>query len=168
MLGTNSPKLYAEQKNDDGIAYTSRYNAAPGQGFWFTSDGGQLYRQYNNYTSLGAYYTDGSIKWYEVPSLELDDTFQLNLYLANPDNGKAVKYAINVSFVKELQTESVAYVRSLPVGLGTPDGIERPTPSPSLGKGAIYDLQGRRLLKAPEKGIYIQDGKKKTRPQPLP
>ncbi|MCR5434612.1 MAG: hypothetical protein K6F20_09495 [Bacteroidaceae bacterium] len=79
-----------------------------------------------------------------------------------------MKYAINVSFVKELQTESVAYVRSLPFGMGTPDGIERPTPSPSLGKGAIYDLQGRRLLKAPEKGIYIQDGKKKTHPRPLP
>ena len=169
LLGTNSPKLYAEQKNDNGIAYTSRYNAAPGQGFWFTSDGGQLYRQYNNYTSLGAYYTDGSIKWYEVPSLELDDTFQLNLYLANPENGKAVKYEINVSFVKELQTESVAYVRSLPVGLGGDVvGIERPTPGPSRNGGELYDLQGRRLLKAPEKGIYIQDGKKKTHPRPLP
>ena len=160
LLGTNSPKLYAEQKNDDGIAFTSRYNAAPGQGFWFSSDGGQLYRQYNNYRSLGAYYTDGSIKWYEVPSLELDDTFQLNLYLANPDNGKAVKYEINVSFVKWLQTESVAYVRSLPVGLGNPNGIERPTPSPSRNGGEVYDLQGRRLQKAPEKGLYIQDGKK--------
>lgn len=46
-----------------------------------------------------------------------------------------------------------------------PDGIENvqePTPSPSLGRGAIYDLQGRRLQKAPQKGLYIQDGKKKA------
>ena len=159
LIGTNSPKLYAEQKNADGIAYTSRYNAAPGQGFWFTSDSGQLYRQYNNYRSLGAYYTDGSIKWYEVPSLELDDTFQLNLYLANPDNGKAVKYAINVSFVKELQTESVAYVRSLPIGMDDANGIQS-APISKSSSSALYDLSGRRLQKAPKKGIYIQNGKK--------
>ena len=30
--------------------------------------------------------------------------------------------------------------------------------SPSLQKEGIYDLQGRRLMKAPEKGLYIQDG----------
>ena len=43
-----------------------------------------------------------------------------------------------------------------------PNGIEEvsSTPSPSLSRGAIYDLQGRRLMKAPEKGLYIQDGKK--------
>ena len=165
LLGTNSPRLYAEQKDGEVISYTSRYNAAPGQGFWFTNDGGQLYRLYNNFRSLGAYYTEGSIKWYEVPSLELGDKFQVNLYLANPENGKAVKYEMNVEIVKELQTESVAYVRSLPVGLtGSPDGIEnlRPTPSPSRNGGELYDLQGRRLQKAPQKGIYIQDGKKRV------
>jgi hypothetical protein len=32
------------------------------------------------------------------------------------------------------------------------------TSSPSLQKEGIYDLQGRRLMKAPEKGLYIQDG----------
>ena len=150
LIGTDSPRLYAEQKNGDVIAYTSRYNAAPGQGFWFTSDGGQLYRQYNNYISLGAYYTDGSLKWYESYSLEYDDKFQVNLYLANPDNGKAVKYEINVEIVRELQTESVAYVRSLPVGLGGDAvGIERPTPGPSRNGGEFYGLQDRRLLKAP-------------------
>ena len=33
-------------------------------------------------------------------------------------------------------------------------------PSSSLSRGTIYDLQGRRLEKAPEKGMYLQDGKK--------
>ena len=37
---------------------------------------------------------------------------------------KAVKYEISVELVKELQTESVAYVRSLPVGMENPDGIK--------------------------------------------
>ncbi len=36
--------------------------------------------------------------------------------------------------------------------------------SPSLQKERIYDLQGRRLMKAPEKGLYIQDGKIKKQP----
>ena len=31
---------------------------------------------------------------------------------------------------------------------------------PSVNTGIIYNLQGRRLMKAPEKGLYIQDGKK--------
>ena len=158
LIGTDSPRLFAEQKNGDDIAYTSRYNAAPGQGFWFTSDGGQLYRQYNNYRSLGAYYTDGSIKWYEVPSLELDDTFQVNLYLANPENGKAVKYEINVGLVKELQTESVAYVRKLPIGMDDTNGIQS-APMSQPSSSALYDLSGRRLEQKPQKGIYIQNGK---------
>ena len=99
--------------------------------------------------------------------------------VANPENGKAVKYEISVEIVKELQTESVAYVRSLPVGLtGSPDGIEKvqevqglkgsstseaakPSAKGSKVQG-LYDLQGRRLMKAPEKGLYIQDGKKRV------
>ena len=85
--------------------------------------------------------------------------------VANPENGKAVKYEIDVEIVKELQTESVAYVRSLPIGLtGSPDGIEKVQEVQGL-KGSkfkvqgLFDLQGRRLMKAPEKGLYIQDGK---------
>jgi len=39
--------------------------------------------------------------------------------------------------------------------------IEGRTPAPSPGeRETIYDLQGRKLLRAPQKGIYIQDGKK--------
>ena len=45
-----------------------------------------------------------------------------------------------------------------------PDGIEKvqePAPNrPTLSRGAIFDLQGRRLMKVPERGLYIQDGKK--------
>ena len=159
LIGTDSPRLFAEQKNSDGIAYTSRYNAAPGQGFWFINEGGQLYRQYNNYRSLGAYYTEGSIKWYETPSLELNDKFMVNLYLANPENGKAVKYEINVELVKELQTKNVAYVRKLPIGMEDANGIQSaPISQPS--SSALFDLSGRRLQQKPTKGIYIQNGKK--------
>ena len=39
--------------------------------------------------------------------------------------------------------------------------IEGRTPAPSPGeRETIYDLQGRKLLRAPQKGIYIQNGKK--------
>ncbi len=125
LIGTDSPMLFAEQKKGDVYNFTSRYNAAPGQGFWFVSDEeGQLYRQPTYNKSIGVYYNEGSLKWYEDPYMvELGNKYKLNLYLANPENGKAVKYEINIELVKELQTESVAYVRSLPVGMGTPDGI---------------------------------------------
>ncbi len=41
-------------------------------------------------------------------------------------------------------------------------GIDQPLSSSPEGEsmGTIYDLQGRRLNKAPKKGLYIQDGKK--------
>ena len=40
-----------------------------------------------------------------------------------------------------------------------PDGIERISPTPSLRRGEIYDLCGRRVTRT-GKGIYITDGKK--------
>ena len=43
---------------------------------------------------------------------------------------------------------------------GKENTIGRPAPSPSLGRGAVYDLQGRRLNNAPQKGLYIENGKK--------
>ena len=51
---------------------------------------------------------------------------------------------------------------------GNPDGIEEvqevqgsstsEAAKPSAKVQGLYDLQGRRLMKAPEKGLYIQDG----------
>ena len=43
-----------------------------------------------------------------------------------------------------------------PGGGNSIKGVKHP-PCLSLSKGTIYDLQGRRLQKAPEKGMYIQD-----------
>ena len=38
------------------------------------------------------------------------------------------------------------------------------TPSPSpIGEGIIFDLQGRQLFGKPQKGIYIESGKKKVK-----
>ena len=160
LIGTDSPKLFAEQKKDNVYNFTSRYNAAPGQGFWFVSDEeGQLYRQPTYNKSIGVYYTEGSLKWYEDPYMvELGNKYKLNLYLANPENGKAVKYEIGIELVKELQTESVAYVRKLPIGMEDANGIQSaPISKPS--SSALYDLSGRRLEQKPQKGIYIQDGR---------
>jgi len=35
--------------------------------------------------------------------------------------------------------------------------------APVWQENSLYDLQGRKLLRAPQKGIYIQDGKKVIR-----
>ena len=43
------------------------------------------------------------------------------------------------------------------VGIECPDSL---TPAPSPGRREIYDLQGHQLMREPEHGIYIKDGKK--------
>ena len=40
------------------------------------------------------------------------------------------------------------------------DHIKNLTPANYKGEGSIFDLQGRRLSRIPEKGMYIKDGKK--------
>lgn len=40
-----------------------------------------------------------------------------------------------------------------------PDGVCPAPVSPSGGRESVYDLHGRRLNKAPERGMYIQDGR---------
>ena len=44
----------------------------------------------------------------------------------------------------------------------SPDGIAVPKATPQTSNPAIYDLSGRRLPAAPQRGIYIQDGKKRA------
>ena len=84
------------------------------------------------------------------------------------DNVLALSTALTAygpgNYVLTLENDEEAYTATLNI---EPNGI-RPTPGPSRNGGELYDLQGRRLMKVPEKGIYIQDGKKKTHPQPLP
>lgn len=75
------------------------------------------------------------------------------------DNVLALSTALTAygpgSYFLTLENDDEAFTATLNI---EPYGI-RPTPSPSLSRGAIYDLQGRRLMKAPEKGLYIRDGK---------
>jgi serine protease inhibitor len=47
-------------------------------------------------------------------------------------------------------------------GKGTLSAITSPTVQENSSDDGIYDLQGRKLLKAPQKGLYIQNGKKVT------
>lgn len=42
-----------------------------------------------------------------------------------------------------------------------PDGVGRVSATEPLGP--LYDLQGRRLTKQPERGMYIENGRVKTR-----
>jgi hypothetical protein len=88
------------------------------------------------------------------------------------DNVLALSTALTAygpgNYVLTLENDEEAYTATLniePNGIETVQDVQKFKGSKVQG---IYDLQGRRLLKAPEKGIYIQDGKKKTHPQPLP
>ena len=163
LLGTESPVLYAEQQKDGNIIYSCRYNAAPGQGFWFTTDGQNAYRTsfFGEETKVGVYYSDGSFKWYEEPFVytKAGEAYVLNLYFANPGKGTAVKYIINVEFVNEINNSQLCHVRRLPAGMGTSTGIDNLTPTLSQGEGVIYNLQGQRI-NGLQKGLNIVDGKK--------
>ncbi len=165
LLGTETPVLYAEQKEDGNISYTSRYNAAPGQGFWFTTDGHNAYRTsfFGTTTKIGMYYSDGSFKWYEEPFVDTNagEIYTLNLYFTNPLKGTAVKYVINVEFVDEISNPSLCYVRRLPAGMDTSTRIEEvcvKSDERSV-KSGFYNLQGLRI-NGLQKGLNIVDGKK--------
>ena len=83
------------------------------------------------------------------------------------DNVLALSTALTAygpgNYVLTLENDEEAYTATLNIG---PNGIEEVQEVQGSGgsKGSkvqgLYDLQGRRLMKAPEKGLYIQDGKK--------
>ena len=163
LLGTESPVLYAEQMQDGQLIYTCRYNAAPGQGFWFATEGQNAYRTsyLGTRTKIGMYYSDSSFKWYEEPfaGTKTGETYTLNLYFTNPDKDTAVKYIVNVEFVDEISNTQLCHARRLPAGMDTSTGIDNLTPTLSQGEGVIYNLQGQRI-NGLQKGLIIVDGKK--------
>ena len=79
------------------------------------------------------------------------------------DNVLALSTALTAygpgNYVLTLENDEEAYTATLSI---EPNGI-RPTPGPSRNGGELYDLQGRRLMKVPEKGLYIQDGQIKMK-----
>ena len=161
LLGTESPILYAEELDGNDVKLTSRYNASPGQGFWFDTVNGKAYRCAATETGrLGVYYADGEFKWYEMPEgVTVGEKCDVTLYLANTESGKAVKCVMSVEFVNEVGAPNVYYVRRLPLGYGRTTGIAETQTDTQTPTRAIYDLSGRRVQK-PTKGIYIRDGKK--------
>ena len=164
-LGTETPMLFAEQTDETGrVTLSSRYNCSPGQGFWVGLRDGQAYRDlYSETGYIGVYYADGAFKWYEdpYPALQVGGKYRVNLYMANIELGTAVKYEIDVEVVREIEAPSIAYVHRLPVGLDAWDGSNGIQTLKAQGEThALYDLSGRRLQQKPQKGIYIQDGKK--------
>ena len=167
LLGTETPVLYAEQMDGEGsITLSSRYNCAPGQGFWFTAKGGQAYRATaDDMGRIGVYLANGSLRWYEMPypRIQVGETYRMNLYLANPEQGTAVMFEINIKFVDKIETANVAYVHRLPqglAGLGTANSIHNVESIMRSEPDAVYDLQGRKLNAVPAKGLYIKNGRK--------
>ena len=158
--------ITALQLPEDGnIIYSCRYNAAPGQGFWFTTDGQNAYRTsfFGEETKVGVYYSDGSFKWYEEPFVytKAGETYVLNLYFTNPDKDTAVKYIVNVEFVDEISNTQLCHARRLPAGMDISTGIEDVSVKreEKSVKSGFYNLQGQRINTL-QKGLNIVDGKK--------
>jgi hypothetical protein len=79
-------------------------------------------------------------------------------------NGEYVYKAPDYTGDPSVEEEScTTFKKEDPFFEGEVNGIDRvldDTPSSKPSDSAIYDLTGRRLNGKPERGIYIQDGKK--------
>ena len=80
--------------------------------------------------------------------------------LLNPSALPANMKGFRAYFQLKGETASLARAFSIDFGDGETTGISlTPAPSPK-GEGSIYTLDGRRISKATQKGVYIQNGKK--------
>ena len=112
---------------------------------------------YVNFTTLCGVYTvaltsiKGDVVY--IKQVQTDNVLALDTDLSGYDEGD---YTLTVENDHETYTAAI----SLKGG----SGVDSLTPSPSsIERGtenAVYDLQGRRLNAVPEKGMYIQGGKK--------
>lgn len=170
LIGTETPMLYAEQHTAGATTLTRNYTARPGQGFWFSTEGGTTSVSPLTPNCLaGVYYNEGELKWYEVPDVpRVGDTGIINLYLANPKKGIAVKYEIRVEYVAQLTEPTTHAIRRLPIGMNAADGtttairqITHSTPESSAinPEYNIFNLQGQQL-NAPVRGMNIVNGEK--------
>lgn len=164
LIGTETPMLYAEQMNNGAETLTRNYTADPGQGFWFKASEGKAYvSPLATDCCVGVYYSDGVLKWYEVPDVpRVGDVCSLNLYLANPKKGLAVKYEVQVEYVEQIDEATTHAIRRLPVRMTAgrdASAIGNLTPTLSEGEGVVCNLSGQRL-NAPQRGLNIVDGKK--------
>lgn len=94
------------------------------------------------------------------------DTLKLELNKTEVSNGIIIQTRLYVGSKEKdlyMRTMRIAYVSISPKSSGgSPNGIEDiiACPSKKPADTAIYDLTGRRLNSKPERGIYIQGGKK--------
>ena len=167
LLGTETPVLYAEQLEADGsLVYTRRYTAQPGQGFWLKGDESGCYACSGAADgNIGVYLSEGALRWYESPeNVNTGDEYAVNLYIANPKKGIAIKLEITVGVTETIEPVATYSPRRLPVGMtaghdNDVTAIGNLTPTLSEGEGEWYTLQGQRVAK-PGRGIYIRNGRK--------
>ncbi len=163
IIGTETPMLYAEEMENGVATLTRNYTAEPGQGFWFKADDcGAYVSPLAPDCCVGVYYSDGVLKWYEVPDVpRVGDVYTMNLYLANSKKGLAVMCEVQVEYVEHLEEATIHAIRRLPVGMRTEHDatdIRSLVNGKSIIEKSFYNLNGHRL-NAPQRGINIVDGK---------
>ncbi len=167
FIGTDKPVLYAEQKTDGGgLVFSNNYTAIPAQGFWMKqSDDGYAYIcDFTNDASVGVYFADGELRWYEIPRRpKAGDTCKFNLYLVNPDNMLTAKILVTVTYKDKLSGNVPLHVvRRLPYGMSDSRDATGILLIDNVGLTTgnyYYNLSGQRL-NAPQRGLNIVDGKK--------
>lgn len=163
LLGTESPALYAELSDADGVTYTRNYTADPGKGFWLRAEDEDAYVAGSEAEgNIGVYLSDGELRWYESPeNIATGDVFKTHLYLVNERKGISVKLNLTISITDDADGITTYAVRRLPLGMSQAEGgttaVELATFF--IPQSTIYNIQGQRIS-TPVRGMNIMDGKK--------
>ena len=112
---------------------------------------------YVNFTTLCGAYTvaltsiKGDVVY--IKQVQTDNVLALDTDLSGYDEG---------DYILSVENDHETYTAAISLKGGS--GVDSLTPSPSsIERGtenAVYDLQGRKLNAVPQRGLYIQDGKK--------
>lgn len=121
-LGTSDFTYYTDKWNatDEKLEWSKNYTCTPAPGFWY---GTQEYENEEHQVvvdnagwgtnSFGVTFSsDGVITWYQYPGQRsVGDSFVANVYLVNEENGKYIKYVLQVLYVDEVRPEAETVLR---------------------------------------------------------
>ena len=133
-IGTTEFTLYTDVYNSatETLEWSKNYTCTPAPGFWY---GVSEYENAEHQVvvtnagwgtnSFGITYAGGTITWYQYPGQRsVGDSFVANLYLVNEENGKYIKYVLQVVYVDEVRPEAETVLRNELEVTVTDDGYE--------------------------------------------
>ena len=114
---------------------------------------GTTHMMYNNFFLEGVGPLDGPLSGIGAPNCYCSDFNQLFAFYRN-----GLLVYRNEGYLSALE-EHFPNILDVVTGKNKPDGLKEVRGLETKIPNTLYDLQGRRLPQAPQKGVYIQNGK---------